>query len=156
MIGFTNSDGNGVYGVEATYNEYLKGTNGKYITAKDSVGKSMPFKYESYINAENGANLVVTIDLKIQYDLETQVQAAYDSAQAGNRVCGIAMDPNTGAILAMAVYPNYDLNSAVRARRGVFNTAERQRLRGGQRRVFRAEERPHLRDVEQQVRQRDL
>ena len=61
--------GNGVYGVEATYNEYLKGTNGKYITAKDSVGKSMPFKYESYINAENGANLVVTIDLKIQYDL---------------------------------------------------------------------------------------
>ena len=111
VIGFTNSDGNGVYGVEATYNEYLKGTNGKYITAKDSVGKSMPFKYESYINAENGANLVVTIDLKIQYDLETQVQAAYDSAQAGNRVCGIAMDPNTGAILAMAVYPNYDLNS---------------------------------------------
>ena len=111
VIGFTNADGNGVYGIEAYYNDYLKGTNGKYITAKNSLGKSMPFKYESYVNAENGANFISTIDLRIQYELQNQVEAAYESAKAGNRVCGIAMDPNTGAILGMAVYPDFDLNN---------------------------------------------
>ncbi|MCI8387316.1 MAG: PASTA domain-containing protein [Clostridiales bacterium] len=111
VLGFTNSDGNGVYGVEATYNDYLKGVSGKYITARDALGHDMPFKYESYVGAENGTNLVITIDLRIQYELENQLKAAYESAAAGNRVCGLVMDPNTGAILAMAVYPNYDCNN---------------------------------------------
>ena len=110
LIGFTNADGDGVYGVEATYNTYLKGTAGKYITAKDALQKDMPFKYESYVGAENGANLVTTIDMRLQYELENQVLAAYESAQAGNRVCGIVMDVNTGGILAASVYPNYDCN----------------------------------------------
>ncbi len=110
LIGFTNSDGDGVYGVEAAYNTYLKGTSGKYITAKDANQKDMPFKYESYVGAENGANVVTTIDMRLQYELENQILAAYESAQAGNRVCGIVMDVNTGGILAAAVYPNYDCN----------------------------------------------
>ncbi len=110
LIGFTNSEGDGVYGMEATYNSYLKGTPGKYITAKNALQKDMPFKYESYMMAENGANLVSTIDIRLQHELENQVYAAYESAQATNRVCGIVMDVNTGGILAGAVYPNYDCN----------------------------------------------
>ncbi len=110
LVGFTNSDGDGVYGIEATYNDYLKGTSGKYITARNALQQDMPFKYESYVGAENGANLVTTIDMRLQYELENQVIAAYESAQATNRVCGIVMDVNTGGILASAVYPNYDCN----------------------------------------------
>ncbi len=111
LIGFTNADGDGVYGVEATYNDYLKGTSGKYITAKNADNGDMPFKYESYVGADNGANLVTTIDMRLQYELENQILAAYESAAAGNRVCGIVMDVNTGGILASAVYPDYDCNS---------------------------------------------
>ncbi len=110
LIGFTNSENDGVYGVEATYNDYLKGTSGKYITARNALKKDMPFKYESYVEAENGANLVSTIDIRLQHELENQVYAAYESAQATNRVCGIVMDVNTGGILAGAVYPDYDCN----------------------------------------------
>lgn len=110
LIGFTNSEGDGVYGIEATYNDYLKGTSGKYITARNALQQDMPFKYESYVGAENGANLVTTIDMRLQYELENQIIAAYESAQAMNRVCGIVMDVNTGGILASAVYPNYDCN----------------------------------------------
>ncbi|MBQ2710169.1 MAG: PASTA domain-containing protein [Clostridia bacterium] len=111
LIGFTNSDGDGVYGVEATYNDYLKGTSGKYITARNAIGGDMPFKYESYVGAENGANLVTTIDMRIQYELENQIRAAYESSQATNRVCGLVMDVNTGGIIAGAVYPDYDCNN---------------------------------------------
>lgn len=110
LIGFTNSDGDGVYGVEATYNDYLKGTSGKYITAKNAIHQEMPFKYESYVGAENGANMVTTIDMRLQYELENQLMAAYESAKATNRVCGIVMDVNTGGILAGAVVPGYDCN----------------------------------------------
>ena len=111
LIGFTNADGDGVYGVESTYNDYLKGTSGKYITARNAVGGDMPFKFESYVGAENGANLVTTIDMRIQYELENQIRAAYESSQATNRVCGLVMDVNTGGIIAGAVYPDYDCNN---------------------------------------------
>lgn len=110
LIGFTNSEGDGVYGIESTYNNYLKGTPGKYITAKNALQKDMPFKYESYVEADNGANLVSTIDIRLQHELENQVYAAYESAKATNRVCGIVMDVNTGGILAASVYPDYDCN----------------------------------------------
>ncbi len=110
LIGFTNADGDGVYGIEATYNNYLKGKTGKYITAKNAVQQEMPFKYESYVGAENGANMITTIDMRLQYELENQLLAAYESSHATNRVCGIVMDVNTGGILAGAVFPNYDCN----------------------------------------------
>jgi len=110
LLGFTNSDGDGVYGMEATYNDYLKGTTGKYITARNALGGNMPFKYESYVGAENGANLVSTINMRLQSALENELMAAYESAQAENRVCGIVMDVNTGGILASAVVPGFDCN----------------------------------------------
>lgn len=111
VLGFTNADGDGSEGVEAAYNEQLKGTAGKYIVARNAKLQDMHFKYESYVEAVNGANLVLTLNLRLQYELENQLKTAYESAEAGNRVCGVAMDPKTGAILAMAVYPSFDCNN---------------------------------------------
>ena len=70
----------------------------------------MPGKYDTYIDASNGANLVTTIDTTIQKALEKQVMQSYLDNDPLNRVTGIVMDVNTGAILAMATYPSFDLN----------------------------------------------
>lgn len=110
VIGFTGNEGNGLFGLESYYNEVLKGTDGRYITAQDAYGNDMPFDYESYFEAENGLNLITTIDMTIQYELEKQLQAALEDSGATDRVCGIVMDVNTGAILAMSVKPDFDLN----------------------------------------------
>ncbi len=111
VLGFTGSDGTGLYGLEYTYNEMLKGTDGKYIGAKDSHGNDMVYDYESYIPAIDGYNLTTTIDVYIQAELEEQLKTAYIESGGKNRACGIVMDVDTGAILAMAVYPPYDLNN---------------------------------------------
>ena len=110
IIGFTGSEGNGLFGLELYYNEVLKGTDGRYITAQDAHGNDMPFDYESYYEAENGLNLITTIDMTIQYELEKQLEATLADSGATDRVCGIVMDVNTGAILAMSVKPDFDLN----------------------------------------------
>ncbi len=110
VIGFTGSDGVGLYGLEYTYNDVLKGTDGKYIGAKDSFGNEMDYDYESYIPAIDGYSITTTIDVYIQAELEEQLKTSYIESGAKNRACGIVMDVDTGAILAMAVYPPYDLN----------------------------------------------
>ncbi len=110
VIGFTGSDGVGLYGLEYTYNAMLKGTDGKYIGAKDGVGNDMVYDYESYIPAIDGYSITTTIDIYIQAELEEQLKTSYIESGAKNRACGIVMDVDTGAILAMAVYPPYDLN----------------------------------------------
>lgn len=111
VIGFTNADNTGIYGVEAYYDEYLKGTSGKIITAKNAKGRNLPFQYESYIGAENGTNVVLTIDWQVQSFLEKSLETALKDTKAQNRVFGIVMDVNTGGILAMSTKPDYDLNS---------------------------------------------
>lgn len=111
VLGFTGSDGTGLYGLEYTYNEMLKGTDGKYIGARDSYGNEMVYDYESYIPAIDGYNITTTIDVYIQAELEAQLEESYIESGAKNRACGIVMDVDTGAILAMAVYPPYDLNN---------------------------------------------
>ncbi|MBQ4137440.1 MAG: PASTA domain-containing protein [Clostridia bacterium] len=108
-LGFTNSNG-GVYGIEATYNSYLTGIDGKLLSAHDAHGKDMPYKYESLIDASNGINLVSTLDMRIQYELENQLELAYENAGARNRVTGIVMEVDTGAVLGMATYPDFDCN----------------------------------------------
>ena len=110
VIGFTGSDGTGLYGLEYTYDEMLKGTDGKYIGAKDAAGNEMVYDYESYIPAIDGYNITTTIDVYIQAELEEQLKTSYLESEAKCRACGIVMDVDTGAILAMAVYPPYDLN----------------------------------------------
>lgn len=109
-LGFVNADGVGIYGLEKMYNNLLEGTNGKYITAQNAQSGDMPFQYEEFIDDENGYNLVTTIDLYIQYQLENQLRSASIESGAQNRAAGIVMDPQTGEVLAMAVYPSFDLN----------------------------------------------
>lgn len=109
-LGFTNSDGVGIYGLEAYYNNILEGTSGRYIKAQDAHNGDMPFDYETYVEAENGYNLVTTLDMYIQYELENQLEATYYDSAAGNRVTGIVLDLETNGVLAMATYPPFDLN----------------------------------------------
>lgn len=111
VLGFTNADGDGQYGLEYTYNDYLTGTDGKLMTAHDALGNDMPYKYETYISASNGTNVVSTIDMRIQFELEKQLEAAYENAGARNRVTGIVMEVDTGAVLGMATYPDFDCNN---------------------------------------------
>ncbi len=111
VIGFCDADGLGIYGLEKYYNNLLEGKSGRYITAQDAHAKDMPFTYESYIDAEDGYNVETTIDVYIQSELENQLKQTYLDNGSDERVCGIVMNVNTGAILAMAVYPTFDLNS---------------------------------------------
>lgn len=111
VIGHTNSESVGIEGVESYYENYLKGSSGKIITAQNAKGKDMPFKYESYVEAENGANVVLTLDWQIQAILEKHLETALRDTQARNRVFGIIVDVNTMEILAMSTKPDYDLNN---------------------------------------------
>lgn len=110
MIGFTSSDGVGLYGLEYQYNEYLKGVDGYYIKARDSYGNEMPNDYASYIEAIDGYNLQTTIDTTVQSFLEEQLEKTVVDHEVQNRACGIVMDVKTGAILAMATSSPFDLN----------------------------------------------
>ncbi len=110
MIGFTSSDGVGLYGLEYQYDEYLRGVDGYYITARDSYGREMPYEYSSYIDPISGYNIGTTIDTTIQNFLEEQLEATVSDHEAQNRACGIVMNVKTGAILAMATSSPFDLN----------------------------------------------
>ncbi len=109
VIGCVGSEG-GQLGLELQYNTELTGVAGKYVTARDAVGNRMPYKYDSYIEAEHGSNLVSTIDTRVQSVLEAQLKQTYLDNHPQNRVCGIVMNVNTGAILGMGQYPTFDLN----------------------------------------------
>ena len=102
VLGFTGDQNIGRYGLEVQYNDVLSGTNGFYVTARDSHGIEIPTEYEVYIEPQDGHSLVTTIDRYIQSALEEQLKATYEENGAGERVCGIVMDVNTGEILAMA------------------------------------------------------
>lgn len=111
VIGFVNYDGDGVLGVEAYYNEYLQGVDGKIVTARDANGKAMPYDYETRYEAQNGNSLYLTIDEVLQYSLEKNLELALTQHKVQNRACGIIMNAKTGAILAMATAPNFNLNN---------------------------------------------
>lgn len=110
VIGFTDLDGKGIYGLEYYYNNVMEGTSGRYITAQDAKNNEMPFEYETYVEAENGYRIGTTLDVYIQYELENQLEAALKDHKVANRVCGIVMNVKTGGVLAMAVAPTFDLN----------------------------------------------
>ncbi len=110
IIGFTGTDGYGLSGVEAYYNTLLTGENGRIVSAKDAHGNDMSSKYESYVDAVNGSDIVLTVDWTCQSILEKYLQEALDDSKARNRVCGIIMDVNTGEILSMATKPDFNLN----------------------------------------------
>lgn len=111
ILGFTGTDNVGLDGIESIYNEYLQGTSGKLITAKNAIGTELPYEYETYVAAENGKNVVLTIDETVQYYLEKHLQEARLEQKCVEGAAGIVMNVKTGEILAMASLPNYDPNS---------------------------------------------
>lgn len=111
VIGFTNSDGEGQYGLEAYYNTYLSGTDGRIVSASDGMGNAMPYRFETTYPAQDGSSLYLTIDNTLQYYLEKNLQKMWETYEVRNRTCGIIMNAKTGAIYAMGTYPSFDLNN---------------------------------------------
>ncbi|MFB0921676.1 MAG: penicillin-binding transpeptidase domain-containing protein [Oscillospiraceae bacterium] len=112
VIGFVGTDNTGLSGVESYDDKILTGVNGRVVRAKNAAGTDMLFtNFEDYYDAENGKNVVLTIDSTIQYYIEKQLQQAVRDYDVQNGACAIAMDVNTGAILGMASLGNFDLNN---------------------------------------------
>ena len=101
VLGFTGSDGQGLYGLELQYDTVLSGVAGAYITARDSTGNRLPNRYEAYVPATDGCTLQTTLDAYVQAVLEEQLEATMIESAAENRACGIVMDVQTGAVLAI-------------------------------------------------------
>ena len=112
VIGFVGTDNTGLYGLEAQYEDQLEGQTGLVVTARDNAGNDLLYEYEQYHAAQNGSNLVLTLDATVQYYLEKGIEEMLDQFDAKNGATGIVMNAKTGGILAMASYPNYDLNDA--------------------------------------------
>lgn len=110
VIGFCDSENQGIYGVERSYNSYLTGTPGKIVTSTDVNKDEISDENGQYIEAENGNNIILTIDANIQTIAEKYLKEAVEQNNARNGNV-IIMNPNTGDILAMAQYPDYDLNT---------------------------------------------
>ncbi len=110
VIGFTNYDGDGVYGLESYYNDYLKGVDGKIISATDAQGNEMPYKNDKIYEAQDGNSLYLTLDMNLQYYVEKYLEQQVEAHDVQNRACAIMMEVDTGAILAMASTPGFDLN----------------------------------------------
>lgn len=112
VIGFVGTDNVGLDGIEAQYNSYLAGVDGKYMRATNAYGTDLLFtRYEGYVGAENGCDVVTTLDLGIQHYVEKTLAQAVEDYDIRNGAGAIAMDVKTGKILAMASLGGYDLNN---------------------------------------------
>ena len=109
VIGFCGSDNQGLDGIEAKYDEELKGKNGKIERETNATGKSIG--KETYTSATNGNNIILTIDMTIQSIVEKYLEEACIDNVCTDGGSIIAMNPKNGDILAMANYPSYDLNT---------------------------------------------
>ncbi|MBR5228798.1 MAG: PASTA domain-containing protein [Firmicutes bacterium] len=109
LIGSTNDDNNGMSGIELYYDQYLNGTEGRWIKSSDASGRNLTNGIEKYYPAENGLSVVLTIDEVIQHYTEKAVEQVYADTRAES-VMALTMNPKTGEILSMAAYPDYDLN----------------------------------------------
>ena len=110
VIGFVGTDNTGLYGLEAYYEEELEGQSGLVISAKDKAENDMLYTYEQYFAARDGGDLTLTLDATIQYYLEKGMESMLDKFSAANGAAGVVLNAKTGGIMAMASYPNYDLN----------------------------------------------
>lgn len=110
VIGFTGSDDQGLEGIEYQYDSFLSGTPGRIITAKNALQTDMPYAYEQNVDAEDGNNIYLTIDETIQSICEKYMKQGIIENNVLNRGVCIAMDVNSGAVLAMVTVDGYDLN----------------------------------------------
>ena len=110
ILGFVGADNQGSTGIEASWNSFLSGTAGKSISLKDASQSEIANSNQTYIAAENGYDISLTIDSNIQSIVEKHLAQAVDDYKCESGIT-IAMDPSTGKILAMADYPSYDCNN---------------------------------------------
>lgn len=110
VLGFTGYDSQGLDGLELYYDEELRGTSGRLVTAKNARGTDMPFEYEQYNGAQNGNDLVLTINETVQSILEKYLAEGVEKYKVKNGAVAVMMNVNTGAIVALAANPNYDPN----------------------------------------------
>ena len=110
IVGFVNGENQGGVGLEAKYESTLEGTSGLTVTARNAHGTELLYQYEQYYDAENGHDLVLTLDTNVQAALESGIESMLTKFDAKNGGTGIVMDVNTGAIVAMASSPSYDAN----------------------------------------------
>lgn len=111
VIGFTDYTGTGVYGLEAYYDDYLRGTDGRAFYRKDGAGKGVEYEDDRYFGAVDGYSLVLTLDEVMQHYLEKNLEQCVSQHSVINRACGIIMNCKTGGVIAMATTPSYDLNN---------------------------------------------
>ena len=111
LIGFSGNDNQGLSGIESKWDSVLTGTPGKIVSSKGSDQKEIPNAEQTYISAENGGDLTLTLDLNIQTIVEKYLKQAVEDNSCSRGGNAIVMNPKTGDILAMASYPDYDLNS---------------------------------------------
>ena len=111
VIGACGSDNQGLSGIENEWDSILSGVPGKIVSSQSASQEEIPNAEETYIAAENGSDLTLTIDLNIQSIVEKYLKQAVENNNCENGGSCIIMDPKTGDILAMATYPDYDLNS---------------------------------------------
>ena len=110
LIGFCGTDNQGLYGLESKWNDILTGTPGKVTSAQDAVQDFIPYDDGTYIAPQNGNDITLTIDAKIQGISEKYLKQACEENKCKNGGNVIIMNPNNGDILAMATYPDYNLN----------------------------------------------
>ena len=110
VLGFVGSDNVGLDGIEAAYDQTLTGKSGRIVSAKGNYGTEMLYHHETYYDAENGSDVVLTIDATVQQMLEKHMQEAITQYDVQNGAFGVVMDVDTGEIMAMATLGSYDPN----------------------------------------------
>ena len=110
VLGFTDADGIGTYGLEKSYQSVLAGTDGRIMTLRNAYGNAIADENATTFAAKDGANLVLSLDVNVQEVVERYLNEAIAANTVENRGCAIVMDVNTGAILAMASKPDFDPN----------------------------------------------
>lgn len=110
VLGFTDADGNGMYGLERSYNDVLAGTPGRSISMQNALGYEVDAADAEVHEPVNGYDLHLTIDENVQAIVEKYLAQAMDEYSVMNRGTVIVMDVNTGAILSMATVDQFDPN----------------------------------------------
>ena len=114
LIGFTGTDGEGQTGIEASYDEYLAGKNGRLVTEVDRNNPALSYGDEEYIAPTNGYDMALTLDSVSQSYVETAVAECLSTNNA-KQVTALMMDPATGEVLSSSSYPSFDLNNPPRS-----------------------------------------